>query len=234
MGVFLVRRTASTPASIGTRQEQHDGSIRGFSFVLPEPSLSIFLSNSLEDVDGIKVHVGLDIIMTMASTSEREAEEESKLITETLLNLVSYSTLASCSSARLISLLEFTGEAEPRFRTNIYPFNKSNALVGQSSIDQSVLQELFLAFFGSAEAEQIARALSWFRKGVSEENFVDEFIAYWSGLEVLKPLLRRQLKLRQRKVGPWDAIKQIYENELQFRDFEHLKETRNSLLHGYR
>jgi hypothetical protein len=97
-----------------------------------------------------------------------------------------------------------------------------------------VLQELILTFFRSADAEEIARSLSWFRKGLNEENSVDEFIAYWSGLEVLKPLLRRRLKLRQRKVDAWAALKQIYENELSFADFERLKEIRNSLLHGYR
>ncbi len=232
--VFMIRHTASSFASIGTREEQQQGTIRGFKFQLPEPDLIIFLDNSSEEVDGIKVHVGLNIVMTIASTSEREAETESKLIVETWLNLISYSTLASCSPARLVSALEFTGEPEPRFKTNIYPFHKNTTLAAQSPIDQRELQELLLAFFRCDESEKTARALSWFRKGLNEENSVDEFIAYWSGLEVLKPLLRRQLKLQQRNVGPWDAIKQIYENEIQLGSFELIKETRNSLLHGYR
>lgn len=234
MAVFLVRHVTSTPASIGTRQEQQKSRIRGFSFDLPEPSLSIFLTNSLEEVDGLRLHVGLNIVITIASFSEAEAEAESKLIAETLLNLISYSTLASCSPARLVSVLEFTGEEHSMFRTNIYPFNKDTALVAQSPINQLVLQELLLAFFSSAEAEQVARALSWFRKGLNEENVVDEFIAYWSGLEVIKTPLRRRLRLHQRKVDNWEAIRQVYEDDLHLRDFEHLKETRNSLLHGYR
>jgi hypothetical protein len=77
------------------------------------------------------------------------------------------------------------------------------------------------------------RALSWFRKGVGEENPVDEFISYWTGLEIVKCILRRNLKSQRKKVDEWDGVKDIYENILHYSRFDDgAKEARNGLLHG--
>ena len=71
------------------------------------------------------------------------------------------------------------------------------------------------------------------RKGINEQETVDEFTAYWIGLEVIKSILRRMLKMRAKDPGEWDGIRDIYENELHFNEFDKVEEARNKLLHGY-
>lgn len=72
-------------------------------------------------------------------------------------------------------------------------------------------------------------------KGICEENSTDEFVSYWVGLEVIKHILRRELKRKMRNVGEWDGVKDIFTNKLHFNDFDTIKkDARNGLLHGFR
>ena len=76
------------------------------------------------------------------------------------------------------------------------------------------------------------RSLSWLRKGISENDAVDEFVSYWVGLEVLRGLLRRQLKMKVKDPSEWQAIENIFVNSAKM-DLQNVLDARNALLHGY-
>jgi hypothetical protein len=122
-------------------------------------------------------------------------------------------------------------------------------------INELEFRDAFEAYDKCCYKERVTRAMSWFRKGINEENFIDEFIAYWTGLEVIsdvilkshqlsftqKPLfkkivtkIRKVCKMTNVSNDKWAGIRRVYENELKFTNFNQIKKARNGLLHGFR
>jgi hypothetical protein len=101
-------------------------------------------------------------------------------------------------------------------------------------------------------------ALEWFRKGLAEEHTLDEFIAYWSALEILARTLKTQYAPNSEKSyshcpvckkriaacpycgkdagtpSPWSGVFQLVDQGigLDRKDFNAVRKFRGGLLHG--
>jgi len=193
------------------------------------------LFDSIKRTAEINLHTGLDIIMDLKANSVEKAAETSKNLAETLLNLVSFSTLAYCDSARLISMIDILDKEPWSFRHYVYPFGNQEIIGSLRTVGETLFGTIFETYDRNLNQQRILRALSWLRKGIGEENIVDEFISYWIGLEVTKPILRRNLARKMRNPEEWAGVEDIFINRLQFQNFDTIKRNaRNGLLHGFR
>ena len=193
------------------------------------------MSDGIKQTTEINLHTGLGIIVDLKANSMEEATETSKNFAETLLNLVSFSTLAYCDSARLISLIDIVDREPWPFRHYVYPFDDQEIIGSLSIMGETLFGTIFEAYDKSPDQQRILRALSWLRKGIGEENTVNEFISYWVGLEVTKPILKRNLARKIRNPKEWAGVEDIFTNRLHFQNFDTIKQNaRNGLLHGFR
>jgi hypothetical protein len=121
------------------------------------------------------------------------------------------------------------------FRHYVYPFDSQEIIGSLSIVDETLFGTIFGAYDKSPDQQRILRALSWLRKGIGEENTVNEFISYWVGLEVTKPILKRNLARKMRNPKEWVGVEDIFTNRLHFQNFDTIKQNaRNGLLHGFR
>lgn len=232
MSRFIAHYRSATMASIATRTQQQTVPLPKLRFEFTDEHAVVILVDELQRIDDTNAHVGLNVMVEILASSEQEAENKSKAMAENLLLLITYSTLAFCGSAELISFLSFDRQP-PGLRAHVRPFDNGEYMASRVIINEQELGEIFSAVNASAERSRVMRSLSWLRKGINEDNFVDEFIGYWVGLEVVKSVLRRMLKMKTKNPGDWDGIKDIYENDLHLAGFEKVEEARNKLLHGY-
>lgn len=234
MPKFLIQHSSITLASLSNRTEQQNTPLPMWKFDFANSNIILALGDLVEDAQGVKLHTGLNITVALEADSQEQAEIISKGVTENLLNLITFSTLTFCHPAQLVSIISIDKQPLPRLKSYLYPFDKNELIGSLTLINEQTFREIYQAFASCTEMPRVARALSWLRKGVNEENLVDEFTAYWVGIEVIKSVLRRMLQMRKKNPGEWDGVKDIYENHLQLLNFKKVEEARNGLLHGYR
>jgi hypothetical protein len=235
MNRYCVQYHSRTLAALAGRKEQQSLPLHAWGFNFPNFGVRIALSDSIKQTTEINLHTGLGIIVDLKANSAEEATGTSKNFAETLLDLVSFSALASCDSARLVSLIDIAdGEPYP-FTHYVYPFDDQEIIGSIRIVDETLFGTIFEAYDRSSDQQRIVRALSWLRKGIGEENRVNEFISYWVGLEVSKPILKRNLARTTRNPKEWAGVENIFTNRLHFQNFDTIKQNaRNGLLHGFR
>jgi len=235
MNRYCIQHHSRTLAALAGRKEQQSLPLHAWGFNFPNFGVRIALSDSIKQTTEINLHIGLGIIVDLKANSVEEATETSKNFAETLLNLVSFSALASCDSARLVSLIDIVDREPYSFRHYVYPFDDQEIIGSLRIVDETLFGIIFEAYDKSSDQQRIVRALSWLRKGIGEENRVNEFISYWVGLEVTKPILRRNLARKMRNPKEWAGVEDIFTNRLHFQNFDTIKQSaRNGLLHGFR
>jgi len=111
-----------------------------------------------------------------------DAEEKASVLIENILTLIDFST-GSCSSSSFVSSYDASPNLPRREYKQVFrvPTRERNVTV----IDMRVFGELF----DKPKDERIVRSMSWLRKGYLEQNHVDRFIAFWTGLESINELL---------------------------------------------
>lgn len=237
MDRYGIQYHSRTLAALVGRDKQQTFPLSGWVFDFPVHEVKMVLFDSIKKIDNINLHTGLNIITALKANSVEEARDTSRNFVETTLDLVSFSTLTYCNPTKLVSVINISDadmEAHP-FMHYVYPFDGQEILGSLSVINEPTFRALFEAYTKSSHQQRTLRALTWLRKGIGEENFTNEFVSYWVGLEVIKHILRRELKRKMRNVGEWDGVKDIFTNKLHFNDFDTIKkDARNGLLHGFR
>lgn len=235
MNRYCIQYHSRTLAALAGRQEQQTLALPAWGFNFSNHGLRIALSDSVKQSTEINLHTGLSMILDLKANSVEEAIETSKNFAETLLNLISFSSLAYCDSARLLSIINIGDMESYPFRHCVYAFDTQEIIGLLSIVDEPLFGAIFQAYDKTSNQQRVLRALSWLRKGIGEENTVDEFICYWIGLEVTKHILRRNLSRKMRNPGEWAGVEDIFTNRLQFQNFDTIKQNaRNGLLHGFR
>lgn len=233
MNKYSIQYHSKTLVALADREKQQTFPLPGWVFNypnLPNCELTIALSDSVKKTDNVNLHTGLNIVADIKADSEEDARETSKNFVETLLNLVSFSTLTYCNSATLVSIIKIDKEAHP-FRYYLYPFEEQEIIGALIQIDELIFKAIFKAYDKCSYKSRILRALTWLRKGIGEESVVDEFVSYWIGLEVIKHVLSPE-KMNTDK--EWDKVEEVFTNSLHFQDFKRIKQDgRNGLLHGF-
>lgn len=234
MDRYSIQYYSRTLAALVGRDKQQTFPLSRWVFDFPVHEVKIVLFDSIKRTDNINLHTGLNMITALKANSVEKASETSKGFVETLLNLVSFSTLTFCNPAKLVSVINISDtdtEAHP-FMHYVYPFDGQEILGSVSVIEEATFKALWEAYNKSLQQHRIMRAMSWLRKGIGEESTVDEFISYWIGLEVIKHVLSSE-KMNTDK--DWEKVEEIFTNRLHFQDFKKIKrDGRNGLLHGFR
>ncbi len=237
MARFFLQYHFQTLAVMANKKQLKSRQLPAWKFNLSDGSMR--LRDLIKNVDGINMYNGLDMIIEVNADSEEEAVTLSKNHCETVLNLITLCTVTFCHPGRLINTIRFGQKNLPTLRYYVYPFDQKENYGSPVLIDESTFAKIHEAYYGQRDIEsqrRLMRALTWLRKGINEEDTVDEFTSYWIGLEVLRCRLRRWLKKSGSKKDPgeWDGLKHVFEKELNYPDFENIKCARNGLLHGFR
>lgn len=234
MDRYSIQYYSRTLAALVGRDKQQTFPLSRWVFDFPVHEVKIVLFDSIKKTDNINLHTGLNMITALKANSAEKASETSKGFVETLLNLVSFSTLTFCNPAKLVSVINISDtdtEAHP-FMHYVYPFDGQEILGSVSVIEEATFKALWEAYDKSLQQHRIMRAMSWLRKGIDEESTVDEFVSYWIGLEVIKHVLSPE-KMNTDK--EWEEVEAIFTNRLHFQDFKRIRhDGRPGLLHGYR
>jgi hypothetical protein len=232
MNTYYVQYHSRTAAALAARDRQQTLPRDLWEFNFPRQTAKVVLTDSTKSSDRVNLHTGLNIIIHLKESSVEDVKGLSKNFAEMLLNLVTFSTLAFCDAAKLVSLIDATGkETWPAMFYNY----STEVMPSLSVIDHNHFGELFEAYDKSPDKERVSRALSWLRKGINQHDSIDEFICYWTGLEVIKHFFRRDPRfIRGKKGDEWDGIKDIFTKELGITDFDLVKGARISLFHGTR
>ena len=235
MNRYIVQYHSRTPAALASIAKQQTFPLSGWIFNypnLPNYELKIALGDHVKKTDDINLHTGLNITADMKADSEEEARDISKSHVETLLNLISFSSLTYCDAATLVSIISITDKETHPSSYYVYPFSEQEIIGGLRIIDRPTFGTIFEAYDKSSYQPRTLRALTWLRKGIGEENPVDQFICYWTGWEVIRGILRRNLRCQIRNPREWDGIKVILTNKLSFQNFDAIKHARRRLFHG--
>ena len=235
MNRYSIRYHSRTLAALTGRAKQQTFPLSGWIFNypnLPNYELKMALSDHVKKTDNINLHTGLNITAHMKADSEEEARDIPKNYAETLLNLISFSTLTYCDAATLVSIISITDKETHPSSYYVYPFSEQEIIGGLRIIDRPTFGTIFEAYDKSSNQARTLRALTWLRKGIGEENPVDQFISYWTGLEVIKHVLSPE-KMNTDK--EWEEVEKIFKDRLHRQDFKEIKQAgRNGLLHGFR
>ncbi|MFX0141617.1 MAG: hypothetical protein ACFFDN_48715, partial [Candidatus Hodarchaeota archaeon] len=172
---YFVRYFIETPNSISKRSEVESSKSAAWKFNIGKKEIALYDRKN-----------GLSSDIYLEEKSLERAEQESKAIIENILNLIDFSNSSASSPALLMTIYDASPNLSKReFKQIIYmPISDRNFKV----VKEDVFGEIFSSFDKNQEA-RIARAISWLRKAHLEENHIDEFIAYWTGLESINKLL---------------------------------------------
>jgi len=228
-----VQYHSRTLVALAERDKQQLFPLAGWVFNFPADEVKMVLFDAIKQTDDVNLHTGLNMIAFLKANSAEEAIDTSKNFVETTLNLVSFSTLTSCNPAKLVSIINIvdTDEEAHPFTHYIYPFDEQEIIGSLSVVNEPTFRAVFEAYTKSPHQQRSLRALSWLRKGIGEENSVDEFTSYWIGLEVIKHALSPEKTNTDQE---WRKVEEIFTNRLHFQDFRKIRHNaRPGLLHGY-
>ena len=237
MNRYIIQYYSKTRVALAKRDKQQTFPIHQWIFKYPNLQnyeLMIALGDKIKKTDNVQLHTGLNIIADIKAGSEEEARDVSKNFVETLLNLISFSTITYCDSSILVSVISITdGESHP-FQCYVYPFEEQEILNSLIHIEEPTFGIIFNAYYKSSYKPRILRALTWLRQGIGEDNFINEFISYWNSLEVIKGILRRNLKDKVKKPSEWAGVERVFLAEVSYCKFNDIRNVRRRLFHGGR
>ena len=168
---YFARYFMATPNCISGRYKIERGNSQGWKFNLSDAEISL-----IDDKKGLWADCFL------FAKNLGHAEEKSKVLIEYILGLIDFTT-SSYSSSSFVSSYEASPDIKMRIYKQVFhiPTQERNIAV----INEKVFQEIF----HKRIEKRILRGISWLRKGYLEQEYVDKFIAFWTGLESISELL---------------------------------------------
>lgn len=230
---FFVRYFIKTSNSIGSRKDIEKDNYLGLDFKIDDNKLAVYDNK-----------MGLWVDCYINCSSINDAEKKSEILINSILSLIDFQTSTSSFIPILDIIYDASHDLTKREYKKIFyfPIAERNII----KINIPILKEIFNVFTKNKE-RRIVRAINWFKKGNLEEEIVDKFIAYWTGLESINKLLIKSLDIsdeeKSRKCkycgGIVDEITSIGIEKL-FTDivgvdksiFTKIRRTRGKLVHG--
>lgn len=254
MNRYVIEYYSRTLAALNNSKEHQTFNNSVWKYDYPnykDCELNIYIKDRVVKHDNVFLHTGLSFFADIKIDSENEAKEVVKENVEQITNLISFSTLIYCAPAILVSIINIIPDFSP---FTYYPQQTQEVInISPTKINKSIFEIVQKAYEANNEKSRIQRALTWLRKGIGEDLRADEFISYWIGIEVVKHLLLKEqlgnkkdrkliratksilCKEKVENIHEWDRVKEIYENELHFSQFNRVKQNgRNGLLHGFK
>lgn len=241
--------------SINSREEHQQGTFGALEFKFGFQD-KVIIRDSIVEIDSVKCFIGLDCYVSISAVDGETAKNGGKIYIETILNLMSFSTIAYSNAAYLQSMIEIHDVEESNYLFEYFVHknvkNKFPIERALRKIEPSILKAVWDGWDKITDGKvksRINRAISWLRKGLLEHN-IDEFIAYFIGLEILSGCLNEKLSIKY-EVTIWNKIRSFITGrkysgtdwsglEKTFKDhslgvnFKDLKKKRNEIFHGYK
>ena len=239
---YFVEHTVDTPMSVGDRH-QHQQGPREIRYNIPNRNASIHIFDSLSDDKryGITTSNGLGIYIYLNADDLDDAVRMAKDISEVLLSTLSFSSLSECPPANWRRAYEATPGLTIRRYRQFFSYRVPGTM---QQIGSRIYSEVFRSIDPLPD-ERILRAMTWFRKALSQDNSYDELIHYWSVLENLDGLLGTALlplpkgftntnrgRFAEPKIGK--GMIRFFVRVLHYKPDQYwrLKNTRNDIVHG--
>lgn len=239
---YFVEHIVDTPMSVGDRHQQQLGP-RAIVYNIPNRSASIQIFDSLsaDKQYGITTSNGLRIHIHLDADDLDDAVRMARDIAEVLLSTLSFASLSECPSAAWRRAYEITpGLAIRRYR-QFFSYRVPGTM---QRVESRIYSEIFRTIDPLPD-ERIFRAMTWFRKALSQDNPYDELIHYWSTLENLDGLLEAALpglpvgftntnRGRFKEPTSGKGMIRFFVRTLHYKPDQYwkLKHTRNDIVHG--
>ncbi len=233
MSKYYIKRFYRTSISLSKDRKEQQEKLGTWKFKYPADNVSVAAKDSIERVDDLSFHYGLDVIVEVEAKNDEEAISISMAYSEVTINMMTFTSLAICHPPKLINSIKFEYELnKSQFRENIYPLDLSEMIIELSPLDKEKFNQVYEAYNRCEPQfkERVIRATSWLRKGMAERHTMDKFISFWIGIEAVKNILRKKLKKTN---DEWKGVKNVFSKRLEGINFEKIKDARQCLFHGY-
>lgn len=185
---FLV--VFEVPNSLYSMERPYSEKIGRFSAVFtdtPEPVI-VSLTDMREEIGGAPTHVGIGADVEVSGMDIQEAIQLAIIRLEAVLQLAALQSNAAVGVPRLRLAIERTAGAATTEMIQVEE-RYDEVFTKKRGLDLPTVENIGRHFhvYGNA---RIARALHWYRKGLNEEDPIDQFTGFWVGLEALNgPLM---------------------------------------------
>jgi len=239
---YFVEHVVDTPMSVGDRH-QHQVGPRAIVYNMPNrnASISIFDSLSADKRYGITTSNGLGIHIYLDADDLDDAIRAAKDTTEVLLGTLSFASLSECPPANWRRAYEATPGLSVRRYRQYFTYHVPGTM---QQVKTHIYSEIFRTIDPLPD-ERILRAMTWFRKALSQDNAYDELVHYWSVLETLDGLLEATLATlplgftntnrgRFKEPPSGKGMIRFFVRRLHYKPDQYwkLKNTRNEIVHG--
>jgi len=227
---YFSRYISKSPVILGNKSDYDRKIITSCKFNFPQ--LTIGMRDSFQHDADIVKHIGLEFIIEGEAPNKEIFTNTSHNNVETLLNLISFSSMGYCFPAKLVNVTESNDEGA-RYASTFYihPFEDDGSFGFKIPFDASLFGEIFSHYDASACQQLVMRTLTWLRKGLKEDG-ADRFFSFWLGLEAVKPLVDARQDPSE-KLDEWDGIKRIFSEKLNNNEFLRIKnELKDPLFNG--
>ncbi len=145
-----------------------------------------------------RVPTGLTFDVTIEATTRNEAIESARRTADGIASFVTLTTGVGIPALQLIKCLDMAANKTEREYVQFY----SDLPAGQPSRGNLNPQTLIKAldrYFAISDPKllsRVARAVRWYRRGITSTDPFDRFSSYWIGMEALNKALQNMLDLK--------------------------------------
>jgi hypothetical protein len=189
--------------------------------------------------------IGLRFVVTISSNSLDDAMGPARGITRGILSLFSYMTNAGLPEPVVLKAYEITpGETTGHIRQ--FHYNIPVETTSIRNVNREQLKKAINGFNAKSNSLRVSRALHWYRISILSADVLDRYVALWTSLETLNPILREIYDLDIEKYkcpdcgreaapiqnGIRKLVKDLFDKENKI--WRRLRETRASIVHGFK
>ena len=231
----LLRYHVNSMVALNDRSKLQQMPLTRWEFQFPRHGAKAYVWDNVE-VREVKLHAGLKIIVVLEGTYSDDSEDIATSLTDRILNMFSFAAVAQCEVPRLISHISISDDGTSVGTFFQQPDPDSTIVNGTPrTINEDIFKALWKAYDGNQAEQRLLLALQWFRKAIREKYIIDQFISYWTALEVANSTLRNILERKTgKKLPEWDPVTDIFASKIKSVGFKTVKRARNDILHGNR
>lgn len=237
---FIFHFIAPSGVSLNNRIE-HQNKI-GNIYVFHFDNNEIYIKDGLLNIDNFLIFNGLELFIKCEDSSENDAFKKAQILAETILSLISFTTMSYVGPAKFLSVIDDSNNNEYfKIKFNVYNDKEEN-LNSLTKLNQETFKLVWDAFKKNDNKDRLLRSIAWLRKGFNEKN-LDQFVAYFIGIEILQAPLNMLFGVDKKNYifkffhkhqsnDYWTGIKKVFNDNLQCSFFNKIKKRRNDILHG--
>ena len=258
---YFLRFFADTSFSIGHRSDHVSG--KSATILISSPDWQIACYEQLIEIDGRFVFSGLSFDSYIEVKSIEEAKKTINIALFNILNMLGFSCLAPWKNLRIIEAYDASTELSSRqFQAHFYPTRSTEITKTIRVLDLDLFSKIQSEFAKSSYQQAILSSQYQLDKALQSETDVDEFIAYWTGIEYLANSLNKnkgfekverfytcpncgnqlsecksckgELAKHNTGVATYKRVEEIAQEQLglSHKDFNSIADTRHVIIHG--